>query len=91
MVLDDTNFGTASQLRDFVALVRSRYIVEFPRPDAAAGFHQLEISVEKLNGALIWPAGASVPVADPEVAKDPNTIISGPENAPPVGTKRPKQ
>ena len=91
MVLDDANLGTAAQLRDFVALIRRRYIVEFPRPDAEAGFHQLEISVEKLNGALIWPAGASVPVADPELAKDPNTIISGPENAPPVGTKRPKR
>jgi hypothetical protein len=90
MVLDNTDSGLASQMRDFVALVRARYIVEFPRPDADAGSHRMEISVNRLS-AFIRPAGASVPVADPELAKDPNTIISGPENAPAVGTKRPKQ
>jgi hypothetical protein len=90
MVLDNTDSGLASQMRDFVALVRARYIVEFPRPDADAGSHRLEISVDRLS-AFIRPAGASVPVADPELAKDPSTIISGPENAPAVGTKRPKQ
>ena len=91
MVLNNTNADLGSQIRDFVALVRSRYIIEFPKPNAEAGQHRMDISVEKLRGASIWPAGASVPVADPELAKDPNTIISGEENAPEVGTKRPKQ
>jgi hypothetical protein len=90
MVLDNTDTGLGSQMRDFVALVRGRYIVEFPRPDAGAGSHTMDISIDRLS-ALVRPAGASVPVADPELAKDPNTIISGPENAPAVGTKRPKQ
>ena len=90
MVLDNTDSSLSSQLRDFLALVRARYIVEFPKPNADAGSHVLDISIDGLN-AFIRPAGASVPVADPELAKDPNTIISGEENAPPVGTKRPKQ
>lgn len=90
-VLDNTNASLASQMRDFVALVRNRYIIEFPKPNADAGRHRMEISVEKLSGAMIRAAGASVPVADLELAKDPNTIISGPENAPEVGTKRPTQ
>ena len=91
MVLDNSNASLGSQMRDFLALVRSRYIVEFPKPNADAGQHHMDITVEKLSGVSIWPAGASVPVADPELAKDPNTIISGEENAPEVGTKRPKQ
>jgi VWFA-related protein len=91
MVLDNTDSGLATEFRDFVALVRGRYIVEFPRPDTGAGSHSLDISVEKMSGAFIRPAGASVPVADPELAKDPNTILPDPSNAPAVGTKRPKQ
>ena len=90
MVLDNTDSGLASQLRDFLALVRGRYIVEFPRPDTGAGFHTLDISVDKLD-VFIRPAGVEVPIADPELAKDPNTIMTGPSNAPAVGTKRPKQ
>jgi VWFA-related protein len=91
MVLDNTDSGLALQMRNFLTLVRDRYIVEFPKPNAEAGSHRLEISVEKLTGASVWSAGASVPVADPELAKDPNTIISGPENTPAVGTKKPRQ
>jgi hypothetical protein len=90
IVLDNPDSSVALRMRDFLALVRSRYIVEFPRPETSAGSHSLEISVDRLNTAFIRPAGASVPVADPELAKDPNTIISGPANAPAVGTKRPQ-
>jgi hypothetical protein len=89
MILDNTSGSLAGKLRDFVLLVRGRYIVEFPRPATGPGAHNLDISIEKLT-AFIRPAGLSVPLPDPDVAKDPTNILPDPANAPEVGTKRPK-
>lgn len=88
MVMEDNDRPLGTEMRDFMALVRGRYIVEFPRPAAGPGSHSLDISIEKM-AAFVRPAGASVPVADPALEKDPNTILPDPKNAPEVGTKRP--
>jgi len=90
MILDADQGSVLAQMRSFMTLVRGRYIIEFPRPPAGPGTHNLTVTIEKL-AAFIRPAGVSVPVADPELAKDPNTILPDPANAPEVGTKRPKQ
>jgi hypothetical protein len=89
MILDNISGTLAGQLRDFLSLVRGRYIVEFPRPATGPGAHSLDISIDKLT-AFIRPAGLSVPLPDPDLAKDPNNILPDPANAPEVGTKRPK-
>ena len=75
-------------LKDFVGMVRQRYIVEFPRPsNSTAGAHGMEVKIGK-GDYLIRAAGASMPVPDPSLIKDPTTIQSGPSQAPVEGTKR---
>jgi len=80
----------AEELREFLALVRGRYIIEFPRPAAAPGSHNMTITAGKL-AAFIRPAGISMELPDPDLAKDPNTFLPDPTKAPEVGTQRPKQ
>jgi hypothetical protein len=76
-------------LKQFVAMVRERYIVEFPRPaNATAGQHVQEVRIARSND-FIRPAGISVPLPDPAVLADPTTISSGPEVTPDMGTRAP--
>jgi hypothetical protein len=76
-------------LKRFVAMLRERYIVEFPRPaNATAGQHVQELRIARSN-AFIRPAGISVPLLDPAVLADPTTISSGPAQTPDMGTRRP--
>lgn len=75
-------------LKDFVQMVRQRYIVEFPRPsNSTPGEHGMEVKIAK-GDYLIRAAGASMPVPDAALMKDPATIQSGPSQAPVEGTKR---
>ena len=75
-------------LKDFVAMVRQRYIVEFPRPsNSTPGRHGMEVKIAK-GDYLIRAAGVSMPVPDASLMKDPATIQSGPSQAPLEGTKR---
>lgn len=87
IILDNTRGSLNDQLRNFVALVRGRYILDFPRPTAAAGMHNLDVSIEKTT-AFIRPAGASFPLPDSELEKDPKAVVPDPAKAPQVGTKR---
>lgn len=87
IVLDRSRASLNAQLSYFVALVRGRYILDFPRPQAPAGTHSLEVSIENMPRAFIRPAGSSFPMPDPALGKDPATILSGPSDAPEVGTK----
>lgn len=89
ILLNYSSDGLESDMRTFIKLVRSRYIVEFPRPAAEVGTHSLEVTVDKLT-AFILPAGDSLPMPDPALAKDPNTFLPDPANAPELGTKQPK-
>jgi len=90
LVLDSSRERAAEKLREAVTLVRGRYIIEFPSPAAAAGQHKMAITVEKMR-AFIRPAGISILPLDPSLAKDPNTFLPDPANAPEVGKRRPEQ
>ena len=71
----------ASQLDDFVALLRSRYIIQFPRPEGPGGWHDLEVHVKQF-GATVHTAGIAVPLRDATLMNDPSTVPSDPRNFP---------
>ena len=77
------------KLRGFTAMVRERYIVEFPRPsNAKAGRHGLLVRIDK-GDYFIRPAGIMFPLMDPAVLADPTTVASDPSKAPTMGSRRP--
>jgi hypothetical protein len=72
---------TAAILREFMQLLRGRYILEFPRPDnATAGRHSINVTLDK-SSAVVRVAGVSVALPDPAVLVDPNTVPSAPTSA----------
>jgi hypothetical protein len=88
VLLSDTRL-VGDALKRFVAMVRERYIVEFPRPaNARAGEHVKEVRITRSND-FIRPAGISVPLPDPVVLADPTTISTGPAQTPDMGTRAP--
>jgi hypothetical protein len=88
VVLSDTRL-VQEVLKRFVAMLRERYIVEFPRPaKARAGAHVQEVKIARSN-AFIRPTGISVPLPDPAVLADPTTVSSGPALTPDMGTRAP--
>jgi hypothetical protein len=71
---------TASTLREFMQMLRGRYILEFPRPDnATAGRHSILVTLDK-SPAVVRVAGVTVALPDPAVLADPNTVPSTPTN-----------
>jgi hypothetical protein len=88
---------TRSDLPAFFAaaprMLRSRYIVEFPRPDSlSSGPHSIVVTITDANGAAVAPsnvrpAGLSLPIADPAILADPNTVPADPSQAPTVGDR----
>jgi hypothetical protein len=88
MVLTADQKGLAERLKGFIRLVRGRYIVEFPHPlDTAGGMHGMEITIEKTE-AFIRPAGISIPLDDPAILNDPNTVPQNPGDAPQLGKRK---
>jgi hypothetical protein len=83
-----------TQLEGFIRNVRDRYIVEFPRPnDLTGGAHSILVKISDSKSSepfpgLVLPAGISLPIADPAILADPNTIPSDPSNAPTLGKRR---
>jgi hypothetical protein len=76
-------------LQQFVAMLRERYIVEFPRPaNTTAGQHAMNVKVAKSN-FFIRPAGISVPIPDRALLADPTTVPSDPSRTPELGTRKP--
>jgi hypothetical protein len=87
LVFTATPYSLNRRLREFSALLRDRYIVEFPRPDnLSTGDHDFLVSIAGLDG-FIRPAGISVPIADPKMV-DPNTVKPDPSLAPQVGKRK---
>ena len=79
----------ASTLRKLLLMVRSRYIIEFPRPDdTSGGVHNLTVTVPK-HHYEVHSAGVTMPLLDPARANDPNVVHSAPSPAK-VGTHRPE-
>jgi hypothetical protein len=78
----------SKSLGRFVAMLRERYIVEFPRPsNSTAGEHDMQVKIEK-GVYKVRPSGVSVPLPDPAWAADPTTIQAGPSQAPEEGTRK---
>ena len=76
-------------LREFVQMVRQRYIVEFPRPsNSTPGQHGMDIKIAK-GSYLIRAAGVSMPVPDAALMADPTTVPSDPSRTPEQGSRKP--
>ena len=91
VVFDNQHFQIEEQLHRFIAMLRSRYIVEFPRPDQALpGAHRIEISIPSKWDYIVRYTGASMPLPDSDALKDPNRVPSAPSPAT-FGNKRPAQ
>jgi VWFA-related protein len=91
IVFDDRHFEIEDQLHRFIALLRGRYIVEFPRPDAGLpGSHQIQITIPSKWEYIVRYTGASIPLPDPSILSDPNTVPTAPSPAT-FGNKRPPQ
>ena len=75
-------------LEQSIALLRGRYIVEFPRPrNSTKGEHDMRIKIAKAGNDFIRPSGISVPMPDPAVLADPTTVPSDPSHAPEQGQR----
>ena len=78
----------AGQLKQFTAMLRARYIVEFPHPvDTIGGDHGMEITIRG-SDAVILPSGIGVPVDDPAILKDPTTIPTDAATTPQLGKRK---
>jgi hypothetical protein len=86
LVLAATPQNLATQLKYLTSLLRGRYIVEFPRPfDTTGGMHAMTMSIADRPEAVLLPAGVTVPVDNPALAKDPTTVPVDRTNAPVLG------
>jgi hypothetical protein len=88
LVLTTEVKGLAKQLEDFAAMLRGRYIVEFPHALAmTTAYHSMDITVEK-SDAMIRVTGIRVPVDDPAILKDPTTVLTDPTKTPVLGKRK---
>lgn len=79
----------ATRLREIPAMLRERYIVEFPRPhNGTAGTHGLEVTIAKQPLAYIRSAGITFPIADAALANDPTVMKNDPTKTPEEGKRR---
>jgi hypothetical protein len=78
------------RLQQWIAMLRNRYVVEFPRPQQlSTGAHNIEISIKREGLAFVTLSGVSVSLPDPKITSDPNFIPSQQGADIPVGTRRP--
>ena len=90
VVLLSDGTSPAKQMARFMDLVRGRYIVEFPHPvSTEGGYRLMEITIAR-SDAFIRPSGISVPLDNPAILNDPNTVRPDPSHAPAPGTHRTK-
>jgi hypothetical protein len=79
------------RLQQWIAMLRNRYVVEFPRPQhLSTGAHSIDVSIKKDGLAFVTLAGVSVSLPDPKMTSDPNFIPSQQGADIPVGTRRPR-
>jgi VWFA-related protein len=92
MVLAANGKAVGKTLQRLVGLVRGRYIVEFPRPDALGrGGHNVHVGVAKpsfVRPYFVRWGGITVPAPNQAVLDDPTTVKSDPTLAPEVGNKK---
>jgi hypothetical protein len=74
MVYETSAVNLENQLQIFVAMLRGRYIVEFPRPDQAKpGFHSIRVTVSKTKDFVV-ASGVTYPTDDPDSSDDPDSL-----------------
>jgi hypothetical protein len=89
MILMASPDNLAQQLQWFMAMVRGRYIVEFPHPVwTKAETLAMQITIVNGHHAFIRPAGASVLIDDPKILNDPHTVAPDASYAPQVGNRK---
>jgi VWFA-related protein len=75
-----------ARLKGLTAMVRERYIVEFPRPlNGKPGWHGITVKIDRGN-YFIRSAGITFPLMNPAVLADPMTVPSNPSLAPSLGS-----
>ena len=78
-----------ARLKGFTAMVRERYIVEFPRPlNGKSGRHEITVRIDQGN-YFVRSAGITFPLMSPAVLADPTTVPSNPSLAPSFGSPSP--
>ncbi len=83
LVFSANRNDVAKRLKGFVAMVRGRYIVEFPRPrNSTKGRHEFVVTIDR-SKAFIRATGISVPLPDAKVMADPTTVLPSDENPEP--------
>ncbi len=89
MLMETSPDSIGKTLQQSIAMLRERYIVEFPRPsNSTKGEHDMRIKIAKGGDDFIRPAGISVPMPDPALLADPTTVPSDPSHAPEQGQRR---
>ena len=89
MVFTTDERSLAKTMQRFTSILRERYIVEFPQArNGTAGFHDMEVRVNKGDDYFIRPTGISVPLANPALAHDPTTVPTNPAHEPEMGTRK---
>jgi hypothetical protein len=74
-------------LKGLVAMLRERYIIDFPRPNNIdPGKIVIEVSLAE-RSAFIRPAGLGVPIPDPKILADPSTVPGDPSEGTPIGKR----
>lgn len=72
-----------------MAMLRERYILEFPRPsNSTQGMHGIEVRIAGGDKYYVRSTGVTVPLPDDSVLKDPTTVPSDPSRAPEQGNRR---
>lgn len=72
-----------------MAMLRERYILEFPRPsNSTQGVHNVEVKIAGGDKYYVRPTGVTVPLPDDSVLKDPTTVPSDPSRTPEQGKRR---
>ncbi len=90
VLLEVNHWSLARQLQRFPTLVRGRYILEFPRPwNSTGGHHTIVVSLGKgASSNYIRATGTSVPLPDPKILADPNTLQNDPTLTPEMGKRK---
>jgi hypothetical protein len=91
IVMQASGRDLQKRLQQWIAMLRNRYVVEFPRPQQlSTGAHNIEVSIKRDGLAFVTLAGVSVSLPDPKLTSDPNFIPSQQGADIPVGTRRPR-
>ena len=89
LVLSASPNDVGARIDIFVALLRSRYILQFPRPiNTTSGRHHLDVHIVHRN-LFVRAAGITVPLRDPALASDPTTVPADPSRMPVLGKRKP--